>query len=146
VCRWHCAAKRSTNRLDAIVPIGPELRRYLPGFTGVASREPDARRVSPRTGPLADPALEVAAELLPRLLPLPGQPSSIPNVPGAQDRRQHLVSVDPQVVDAGHRDLHRAASEALNGVPGIWNVLTTSQMARIVSSGAGSSAAWSAFR
>src|SRR5215211_7631513 len=62
--------------------------------------------------------LEVAAQLFARLLPLPGQPHPIPDVPGAQDRSQHLVSVDPQVVDAGHGDLHRAASEALNGVTG----------------------------
>src|SRR5215218_10742086 len=108
-------AQRSTNPLVPAGRNGAKLAgaAALPGLHRrcfCSSLTRGASLLEPACLPIQ--LIEVGAELLARLLPLPGQPGPIPDVPGAQDRSQHLISVDPQIIDAGHGDLHRAASEA----------------------------------
>src|SRR4051794_17236395 len=62
--------------------------------------------------------VEQPGQLLTGLLALGAQALAVPDLPGTQDRGQHLVLVDAQVVDARHGDLHRPAAEVLDGVAG----------------------------
>src|SRR6478672_1744131 len=57
--------------------------------------------------------VEQAGELVASLLTLGAQALTVPDLPGPQHGREHLVLVDAQVVDASHRDLHGAAPEVL---------------------------------
>jgi hypothetical protein len=108
VCRRHCADSDRRTACASWTQRCQSSRNF--GVTCRASpallpRQPDARRVSPRTGPLADPAPRSSCRAARAPAPPPRTARPDPKQPGAQDRSEHLVSVDPQVVDAGHGDL-----------------------------------------
>ena len=100
---WTSAfASQSCPTQDVIVMRLPPSRDALRPFQagGAALLEPARLLVQ---------LVEVGTELLARPLPSPGQAGAIPDSPGPQNRTEDLVAVDPQVVDAGHGDLHRPA-------------------------------------
>ena len=155
----------SSARPDTLEPASPARRPGRRAGLGLRARcaavsHPTARWRAPAAAAAAGPARLL---LEPRGLDVELRPGSAPScsracspsgrqplesktLPGAQHRRDHVVVVDAQVVDAGHRDLHRLAAEALDDRAGHLEVPTTSQIACIVCVGSSSSAACSRLR
>src|SRR4051794_38155928 len=69
-------------------------------------------------GRLAVQVVEGSYQLVAGRLAVAGEPGGVQDVQVAQHRNDHLVVVDPQVVDAGHGDLDRLAAEVLDAVAG----------------------------
>ena len=91
---------------------GQPFRRGRPACRG-------GRRASPRTGTRPGRARPGAPAAPSRAASPSASRPSRSNTPQARSTGgEHVVAVDAQVVDAGHRDLHRLAGEVLDGRAG----------------------------